>query len=533
MPLVSRLLTTLVVGVAVLAMSPVSREASAEMVLNRSGGSDPSSLDPQKATGNTAVPILNELFVGLMTTDAHGRLTYGMAESHTVSEDGLIWEYKLRDGLKWSDGTPITADDMAWSLRRLMMPETASRYAQFFYSVKNGRPVNAGQMPPESLGVSAPDHKTVRFELTVKNPLLPQAVKSFSATPSPRHKIEELGNNWTKPGQFVSNGAYTLAEWLPGTRLTLKKNPYFYDAENVKIDTVNFYPTQNLNTVFNRFRAGELDAVLNFPPEQMDWIKENMAEELRISPTLGLYYFLINTKKPPFDDVRVRKALALAFDRDTLIDRLLDTGVVPAYSFVSPVVDDYEVAKASIADMSMNDRMAEAKRLMAEAGYGSDNPITFELAYDTLEENRKIASAMRAMWKTIDVNAELMDTEFRNLNRKARTRDFDVMRWAWFSPFNDASGYLNLLRSNDPSNFVGYDNPEFDALMNEANSISDQDKRNDLMHRAEEILMEDYAILPVYHYVSRRLVKTYIDGWNENAGNNYLARHMTVNRPEG
>jgi len=399
--------------------------------------------------------------------------------------------------------------------------------------VKNGRPVTAGDAPPESLGVSAPDARTVRIELGSPNPLLNQAVASFAAMPSPRHKVEELGDDWTRPGQIVSNGAYTLEEWVPGTRLTLKKNPNFYDAANVAIDTVNFYPTQNLNTVFNRFRAGELDAILNFPPEQMEFIEKNLADELRISPTLGIYYFLINTKKPPFDDIRVRKALALAFDRDAMIDRLLDTGVIPAYSFVSPVVEEYEVARASIADMPMSERMAEAQRLMADAGYSRSNPLTFELAYDTQEENRKIAVAMKSMWSAIGVDAQLMDTEFRNLNRKARTRDFDIMRWAWFSPFSDAAGYLNLLRSGDPSNFVGYNNEQFDALMREANSIGDQARRNELMHQAEAILMEDYAILPVYHYVSRRLVKTYVEGWNENSRNNYLARYMSVNRPEG
>jgi oligopeptide transport system substrate-binding protein len=523
-----RLLTQLTVILFCILALP----ASAETVLNRSGGSDPSSLDPQKATGNTAAPILNELFVGLLTTDENGRMTYGLAESHTMSDHGLVWEYKLRDGLKWSDGTALTAKDVAWSLQRLMLPKTAARYAQFFYSVKNGRPVNAGQAPPESLGITSPDDKTVRIELSAPNPLLPQALSSFSAMPSPRHKVEELGDDWTKPGQFVSNGAYVLDEWLPGTRLTLKKNPNFYDAQNVEIDTVNFYPTQNLNTVFNRFRAGELDAILNFPPEQISWIKENIPDELRISPTLGIYYFLINAKKPPFDDIRVRKALALAFDREALIDRLLNTGVIPAYSFVSPVVEGYDVARASIADMPMADRIADAHRLMSEAGYGGNNPVTFELAYDTQEENRKIAVAMKSMWAALGFNAELMDTEFRNLNRKARTRDYDIMRWAWFSPFNDASGYLNLLRTGDPSNYVDYANPEFNALMNQANSISDQEQRNTLMRQAEQILMEDYVIIPVFHYVSRRLVKTYIDGWNENARNNYLARYMTVNRPD-
>jgi len=504
-----------------------------EMVLNRSTGSDPTSLDPQKATGNTAVPILNEIFVGLVTTDAKGKLTYGLAESHTVSDDGLIWEYTLRDDLMWSDGTPLTSEDMVWSLRRLMMPETASRYAQFFFSLKNGRAVTAGDISPDRLGVSAPDTKTVRFELTNPDPLFLQALNSFSATPSPRHKVEALGADWTKPGQFVSNGAYTLEEWVPGTRLLLKKNPYFYDAANVNIDKVNFFPTQNLNTVFNRFRAGELDVVLNFPPEQMDWIRENMPDELHIAPTLGVYYFLINIDKPPFNDIRVRKALALAFDKNTLIDRMLDTGVIPAYSFVSPVVDDYDVASASIADMSMTERMAEARQLMLNAGYGIDNPLTFELAYDTLEENRKIAVAMKAMWSAIGVNAELLDTEFRNLNRKARTGDYDIMRWAWFSPFNDAAGYLNLMRSNDPSNYIGFSNATFDAIMTEVGVISDSTRRNEMMHRAEQILMEEYVMLPVYHYVSRRLVKTYVDGWNANARNAYKARYMTVNRPGG
>lgn len=524
-----RLITGVILAIAVF----ITNVASAEMVLNRSGGSDPSSLDPQKATGNTAVPILNELFVGLMTTDTDGKLTYGIAENHTVSDDGLIWEYTLKDDLKWSDGTPLTSEDVVWSLRRLMLPETASRYAQFFFSIKNGRAVTRGEALPESLGITAIDERTIRFELLNPDPLFPQALNSFSAMPAPKHKVEELGTDWTRPGQFVTNGAYTLDEWVPGTRLTLRKNPNFYDADSVEIDTVNFFPTQNLNTVFNRFRAGELDAVLNFPPEQMDWIKENMADELRISPTLGIYYFLINSSKPPFNDVRVRKALALAFDKNALIDRLLDTGVIPAYSFVSPVVDDYQVARASIAEMSMADRLAEARALMQDAGYSRDNPLTFELAYDTLEENRKIAVAMKSMWSAIGVDAQLMDTEFRNLNRKARTRDFDVMRWAWFSPFNDAAGYLNLMRSRDPSNFVGFANEGFDALMNEAGRINDMARRNELMNKAEQILMEEYVMLPVYHYVSRRLVKTYIDGWNENARNTYMARYMTVNRPEG
>ncbi|MDG2320325.1 MAG: peptide ABC transporter substrate-binding protein [Rhodospirillaceae bacterium] len=524
-----RLASGLVFAVMLLCTGAVS----AEMVLNRSGGSDPSSLDPQRATGNTAVPILNELFVGLVTTDENGKLTYGLAASHTVSDDGLFWEYTLRDELKWSDGVPLTAEDFVWSLRRLMLPETASRYAQFFYSVKNGRPVNGGDMPPERFGVSAPDSKTIRFELINQDPLFAQSLNSFAAMPSPRHKIDELGTDWTKPGQFVTNGAYTLEEWVPGTRLTLKKNPNFYDAANVKIDTVNFFPTQNLNTVFNRFRAGELDVILNFPPDQMDWIKENLADELRIAPTLGVYYFLINTKKPPFDDIRVRKALALAFDKETMIDRLLNTGVVPAYSFVSPVVDDYTVANASIAHMPIADRLVEAKALMEDAGYTRDNPLTFELAYDTLEENRKIAVAMKSMWGAIGVNAELMDTEFRNLNRKARTRDYDIMRWAWFSPFNDAAGYLNLMRSNDPSNYIGFANAEFDAIMNAVGTISDTAKRNKLMHKAEQILMEDYAMIPIYHYVSRRLVKTYIGGWVGNARNAYKARYLTVNRPKG
>jgi oligopeptide transport system substrate-binding protein len=351
--------------------------------------------------------------------------------------------------------------------------------------------------------------------------------------PVPRHVIEKHGAEWTTPGTHVSNGAYVLVERVPQTRVKVVKNEKFYDAASVKIDEVNFFPTENLGTAFNRFRAMELDVALNFPPEQIGWIRANMAKELFVAPNLGVYYFLINNKKAPFTDRRVRKALSAAIDREGMIEKLFDTGVTPAYSLVPVVVPNYKVGVGDIAGRPQAARVAEAKTLLAEAGFGPGKPLKFALNFDTLEENRRMAVAMAAMWKPLGIEVELVNSEFRDIQRRARTGEYEVMRFAYFSPFADASGYLNLYRSTDSSNYAGFANAEYDALMEQANTTADMAKRAALLTQAETILMNDYAIMPIYHYAGRRLVHQYVKGWIDNARNQNQSRYLRIERPAG
>lgn len=510
--------------------SPLS--ASAKVSLSRGTGSDPDTLDPHVSSGNSAAIVIYDLFLPLMTVDAAGEVTYGAAESHTVSPDGLTYTFKLRPNMKWSDGSALTAEDFVYSMRRVQNPDTASRYAQWFWPIKNAEAVNKKQAKPEDIGVKAVDARTVQYTLASPSPIFLEIMATFTSAPVPRAVVEKFGREWTAPGNLVSNGAYMLTERVPQTRIRGVKNPNFYDAANVSIEEVNYFPTENLGTVLNRFRAGELDAALNFPPDQIEWLKENMPKELRISPNLGVYYFLINNSKPPFNDARVRQALSMAVDREGMIEKLFNTGVTPAYSLVSPVVSNYTVYKPAYAGTPMKDRIAEAKKLLAEAGFGPGKPLKLTLQFDTLEENRKMAVAMTSMWKPLGVEVELANSEFRDLTRRARTGDYDIMRWAYFSPFGDASAYLNLLRTGDASNFSGFANAEYDKLMAEANTIIDMKRRADLMQQAEKILLDTQAVMPIYHYAGRRLIHTYVKNWIDNPRNANLARYLSVEKPQ-
>lgn len=522
-----KLLSRLFVVLLVMALPATSW---AKISLNRGTGSDPDTLDPHVSSGNSAAILIYDFFLPLMTLDAKGEITYGAAESHTVSADGLTYTFKLRPNLKWSNGTALTAEDFVYSARRVQIPETSSRYAQWFWSIKNAQKVNKKEAKPEELGVKALDARTVQYTLETPSPIFMEVMSTFTSAPVPRDVVEKFGREWTAPGNFVSNGAFVMTERVPQTRITGIKNVNFYDAANVQIEEVNYFPTENLGTVLNRFRANELDIALNFPPDQIDWLRQNMPKELRISPNLGVYYFLINNKKAPFDDPRVRQALSMGIDREGMISRLFNTGVTPAYSLVSPVVSNYSVYKPAYAGQPMKERVDQAKKLLSDAGFGPGKPLKMVLQFDTLEENRRMAVAMSAMWKPLGVEVELANSEFRDLTRRARTGDYDVMRWAYFSPFGDASSYLNLMRTGDSSNFSGFSNPEFDKLMAEANTIIDMKRRADLMRQAEKILLDTQAVMPMYHYAGRRLVHQYVKNFYDNPRNANLARYITVDK---
>jgi len=498
--------------------------------LNRGTASEPGTLDPHTATGNSAAPVLYDMNVGLTAFDENGRVTAGAAESWVISDDGLTYTFTLRPDLKWSDGSPLDAQDFVYSFRRLLTPSTAARFASFFYAIRNARAIVKGEQPPEALGVSAPDARTVVVELEFPAAFLLQNLGSNPAAPVPRQSLEEHGRRWTRPGNMLSNGAYRLVEYVPQSYIELEKNPYFYAADSVQIDKVRYYPTQNLATQLNRYLAGELDVLLAFPVDKVASLRAERPDELLIWPSLGTDYFVVNTREKPFDDPRVRRAMSLAIDRDGLVAKILSPGAKAAYTLTPPAITNHEPPEPEWASRPMGERMAEARRLMAAAGYGPGNPLKLTIRYDTREETRRLVVAVSAMWRGIGVQAKSEDSDFVTLNKSARTADFQVLRYAWFAPNDDPATFLGLLDSTNPNNYSGYANPEFDRRYRDANASLDPERRIKGLQQAEAVAIADDPVIPVSFFSRRFLVKPYVKGFRENPRGLTQTRYFTLEK---
>ncbi len=499
------------------------------VILHRGSAAEPPSIDPSLGAASLASPIIGDMFVGLLARGADSKPTAACAESWTISEDGRTYTFKLREDLLWSDGRPITAADFVYSYQRLMNPATASRIVGVFFPVKNGREVFFKQQPPEALGIRALDDRTLVIELVERTPYFLQLLGNLAVAPVPRHVIEEAGRGWSKAGVMVSNGPFVLAERVPQSFIRLVKNENYFAADEVKLDEVIWYPTQNLATAFKRFRAGELDIALNFPPNEIDWIKKNIPDSLHITANLGIYFLNINMREPPYDDLRVRRALSLAIDRDAIANRLLRTGVTPAYSFATPHFTDYPGIELPEKSMAFPQRQALARKLLAEAGF-PPGKLVVKLNYDTQEENRKIMVAIAAMWQAVGVRTEMTDVEFPMLNRLVRTKKFEVSRWFYIASYDDPYAVLQLFLSNNPNNWPGFKSERYDELLRSSNLITDPVERLQTLAEAELELMSNYPILPITFYVGRRLVSPGVKGWYDSPNGPTPSRYLSVER---
>lgn len=513
---------------AVSVTAPVPAASQDEIVFRRGGGGDPESLDPHKILAAFESTILTDMFLPLATTAPDDTAIPGSAESWTISEDGLTYTFNMRDGLKWSDGTPIDAYDFVYTFHRQLSPETASRTAEYFRPIINAEAVSKGEMPVESLGVEALDADTLVVRLAHPAPYF-MDVLAIDARPVPRHVVEKYGSNWTRPENMVVNGPFMLAEWQPGSHVKLAKNPHFFDADNVKLDAVYHVPSEDMNTGFRRFRSGELDALVFFPPDQLSYIEKNMPETLRVTPGLTTEMYLFNTQRAPFDDVRVRRALSMAVDRETLVNRVLRTGESPAYGYIPATMNHYTTrAQADFAALSMADRRIEAQRLLAEAGFGPDNPLVVPLRYNTQDLQARQAAAIAAMWRQVGVQSDMINTERRVLAADRMNSNFEVARYLHVAGNYDAAAFIQFLHSELSSrNFMQYSSPKFDAAFAEAWYENDPDERARKTFAAETQALEDHPIIPLYFYSGRRLVRPNVDGWVDNARGVYPTRWLS------
>lgn len=493
---------------------------------------EPISLDPPLTTGTWESQVLGDMIVGLYEEDPAGDPVPGMALSSTTSADGLTWTFQLRPA-KWSDGRPVTADDFVFGLRRTLDPATASEYAYLLYLIDGAQAVNEGKAPLTRLGVTVLGPQTLRIRLTHPAPYLPELLTHQTTYPAPKHVVEKLGMAWSRPGNYVSNGPYVLREWKLGDRVRVVKNPHFWDAANVCFDEVSYYPTRDSVSAERRVKRGELDLNNDIQSNRIAYLRQpgQMPDYVRVHTYIGTTYLAFNTRDvPALRDRRVRQALAMAVDRDFITKKLLRGGQTPAWSMVPPGTSNYEAgAKPHWADWPLERRQAEAKRLLAQAGYGARNPLKLELKHRGSADPTLWAPAVQADWKAIGAEVSLIANEGQIAYAAYRMRDFQIGDAAWIGDYNDPKSFLDLQQSQTGAqNYGDYRNPAYDALLARADQERDAVKRARLLRDAEQMMLEDAPIAPLYFLVNKSLVDPRITGWVDNLTDKHRVRYLCV-----
>jgi oligopeptide transport system substrate-binding protein len=496
--------------------------------LHRGGRSEPGSLDPHKANSQYEQALVLDLFEGLTAFDADGQPVPGLADSWAVSPDGLRYVFNLRPGLVWSDGRALTPDDVVNSFRRLLDPTTAAPAAAQMYAIKNARAVNTGASPPTMLGVTAasgPVASTIAIELEAPVPYLTALLAGAFAVIVPPVALQNP-DGWTRPGAWVGNGAFILETWEPQNRLVLARNPRYREAGAVKLERLIYYPTADTTSALARFRSGELDMLMEFPAAQTDVLATELKDQAKLTPALLTYYLALNTQDPKLSDRRVRRALSLAIDRDTLVGKVVRAGARPALSFVPPAAANYTPPQIELDAAPYDARLKEAVRLLAEAGYGPNNPLRIAYSHTANQELRRIAVVIAAMWKRAGVETSLLNTEGKVHFSNLRQGVFEAAFVAWIADFNDASNFLAVLGSGVVSNYANYDNPVYDRLLQQASQTSHTADRAKVLHDAEALMLTDQPIVPLYFGATRNLVSTRVTGWRGNALDVHLSRYL-------
>jgi oligopeptide transport system substrate-binding protein len=504
--------------------------AQAETVLHKGNGAEAQTLDPTHSSIIAEQFILKDLFEGLTVFDATGKIVPGTAESWTISTDGLVYAFKLRANAKWSNGDPVTANDFVFSFRRVEDPKEAAGLASLLYPIKNAQAVNSGKAGLDTLGVRAVDDRTLEIALERPTPYLLQILANQCALPVHPASVEKFKADFVKPGNLVSNGAYSLAENVPNDHVTLVKNPNYWDAANVRIDKVISYPIDDQAAAVRRFLAGELDMNFEFPASELKFLKDKLGDQVHVSQALTNDYYAFDTRKPPFDDVRVRRALSMAVDRDFLAEKIFSGARIGSYSFVPDGMAGYAPAKPDFAGMAQLDREDAAKDLLKQAGYGEGGkPLKLTIRFSTNDNNRRIATAVADMWKGLGVEASLENSDSKTHYAYLREGGaFNVARAAWVADYADPENFLALPTStNKPYNYSHYVNPDYDALVAKSYTEADPAKRLQILHDAEALLARDQPVAPLLSNADLWLVSNKVKGWHDNAANEHLTRFLS------
>jgi oligopeptide transport system substrate-binding protein len=486
-------------------------------------------IDPQLIEDNAGHDVARNLFEGLMNQNEKGELVPGVAESFTVTPDNKTYTFVLRKDAKWSNGDPVVAGDFVYAWQRAVDPATASNYAWYMElaTMKNAAEIVAGTMTPDMLGVKAVDDTTLEVQLTEATPFFAEMTTFATMFPAHKATIEKFGADWTKPGNMVSNGAYMLSEMVPAEKLTMVRNPNYWDNANTILEQVTSLVINDENLALTRYQAGELDKT-DIPIGQYPDLEASDPDAATSVPNLCTYYYTVNLSdsgNPALKDVRVRKALSYMLDRDVFVNSVLKGGQYPAYNLTHQYTAGFKMPEIDYAGWSQADRDAKAVELMTEAGFGPDNPLDLTLIYNTSDAHKALATVVAQMARQkLGVNVTLANYEWKTYLEVRSSQQFDLARYAWCGDYNEASTFLNIMTTGNEANDGKWSNAEYDALMAEAKTLADPSPN---YTKAEQIMAAEMPILPLYQYTSVFMLNPSIKGYPyENVQNNWYAKDM-------
>lgn len=472
-------------------------------------GPDPETIDPALNSAADGANVIVHAFESLLIVDSENKIVPGQAESYDVSEDGMTYTFHLRDGLKWSDGSPLTSNDFVYSWKRLADPNTAAPYAADMLGyVKGYEEAAAGNL--DALGVSAPDDKTFVVELSVPCVYFSKLVTHASMVPVQKASVEANGEQWSlKPETYISNGPLKMIEWVPGSHITFAKNENYWNVDKITLNTLKFVLMEDSNAAYSAYQTGEVVMIKDVPTEEIPALKGK--EEFHVEPGMGISYIDFQNQKEPFNNPDVRRALSLAIDREYVANTVMQGIGAPATNFVPRGVSDAE-GGTNFEDVTRKNNggdffnienheadVAKAKELLAKAGYpdGQGFPIIEYMTNDA-GHNKAVAEYLQSCWKeTLGVNLDIKIVEWATFTPTRRAGDYQIARDAWSLDYDDPSNLLNLMMSTSGNNNAMYKNPELDKLLNEANSTADVEEHYAKLHEAENIILEDAAIAPI------------------------------------
>jgi oligopeptide transport system substrate-binding protein len=513
----------------------VGTELADDQALARALDDAPRSLDPQLNSDIPAQRVLDDLFEGLVTFSIEGKPVPGAASSWQQSADSRTWVFHLREGARWSNGEPVTAQDFLYSWRREVDPRTAAGYAQALAPIVNALDIALGRKPPESLGVEANDAHTLTVHLVAPTPYLLDLLDQVYLYPVYRPAIERYGDDWVRPEHIVSNGAFTLQEEIVGNRITLRANPQYWDAAHVRLRSVVYYAMPDRAQSVLRYLAGDVQFTDSFAASQRPWLKQTLGDQVVNSPWLGIYMLGFNFKQPPFqDNPPLRQALILAIDRAALTRYLKYDMYQPADTLMPPL-NGYHPPHPSWTGLSQSDREALAQRLYAQAGYSSEHPLRVNISTSVQgADERHYFEAVAAMWHSV-LGAEISvdESEFKVLVQNRELHRLPLFLDAWIGDFADPVNFLQLFYPGSGFNYGLYDDPRFDALMDRAADQPDSSARYRLLEQSEQVLNEDGAYIPLYYYATRHLIKPYVRGWQSNIMDRNLSRYLYLLQHQG
>ncbi len=493
---------------------------------------DPETFDTARMSGAPEGRLAFNIFEGLMmpgpTTegleDSSELVVPGVAESYEISDDGTVYTFKLRKDARWSDETPVTAEDFVYSWKRILTPDFPADYAQMLWVIKGAQAYNEGESDDwASVGINAPDEHTLEVTLENPTPYFLELVSFYTFFPTPRQAVEKFGDEWTKPENIVTNGSYELATYTPQQEVILEKSDTYWGKDDVSLEKVRLRIISDLNAVVNAYKTGELHWTgTTLPVAQISNLI--MHPDYVRHPMLGTYYYRVNVSKDsPLQDPKVRRALSMAIDRDQLINQTMKGLYTNATAYVPGSMPGFE------STAKVRTSVPKAKKMLEEAGYGKGKkPLKVKLLYNTDENHKLIAESIQAMWKQLGVDVELVNKEWKTYLQDIDTLSYEIARAGWIGDYNDPMTFLDMWVSGNGNNDTGWSNAEYDALIQKASQEADGAKRTELLQQAEELLLTEGPVIPIYWYTNNMLAARQMEGFEPHNRDIHLFKYISL-----